>query len=110
MSLKSLTHSGYDLEAKYFYELNQERIHELNEERNKMHAEHGGKDHWMICPKCGAKMEENEYHHVKVETCPSCEAVTLDKGQLKLLLDNVTHEESESHAEEVYKTFYNLFH
>lgn len=102
MSLNPLSNSGYDLEEKYFFDLNQERIHDLKEERAKMEKLHSDKNHWMVCPKCGGQMVYKESHHVQIAVCDDCEAVTLDKGELKLLMDNI-------HKEDVYDKFRSIF-
>ena len=37
------------------------------------------------CPKCGVKLNEVEFHHVKIDKCPKCEGIFLDKGELEMI-------------------------
>jgi Zn-finger nucleic acid-binding protein len=39
----------------------------------------------MKCPKCGADLEEREFQHVKVDTCPECKGMWLDAGELDMI-------------------------
>jgi len=36
----------------------------------------------MRCPKCGGRLQQARLHDVRVETCPSCSGVWLDKSEL----------------------------
>jgi len=35
------------------------------------------------CPRCCVDLKEREYHHVKIDECPQCGGVWLDKGELQ---------------------------
>jgi hypothetical protein len=37
------------------------------------------------CPRCCVDLKEREYHHVKIDECPQCGGIWLDKGELELL-------------------------
>jgi hypothetical protein len=39
----------------------------------------------MRCPRCGAKLATADHQGVKVEECPDCQGVWLDKGDLETL-------------------------
>ncbi len=39
----------------------------------------------MHCPKCGAKLIETEFHHIKIDKCPECSGVWFDGGEIELL-------------------------
>jgi uncharacterized protein len=41
--------------------------------------------HYMKCPKCGADLQEREFHHVKVDACPECKGMWLDAGELDMM-------------------------
>lgn len=43
------------------------------------------KAHYMKCPKCGADLAEQEYHHVKVDVCPDCKGMWFDGGEIELI-------------------------
>ena len=53
----------------------------LDEERAKA-AETKGDNQ---CPKCGVPLQEVEFHHVKIDRCPKCEGMWLDKGELDMI-------------------------
>ncbi len=40
---------------------------------------------WMRCPKCGRKLEETNYHSVRIDRCIGCGGVWLDPGELETL-------------------------
>jgi hypothetical protein len=40
----------------------------------------------MRCPKCGAALQEVPYRSVKVDECPDCGGIWLDKGELEVLI------------------------
>ncbi len=39
--------------------------------------------HFMKCPKCGMPLEEIAISSVRVDKCPGCEGIWLDKGELQ---------------------------
>jgi hypothetical protein len=41
--------------------------------------------HFMKCPKCGANLTEQQFHQVKIDTCPECKGLWLDAGELDLI-------------------------
>ena len=40
------------------------------------------------CPKCGEHMVEHEFDIIKAERCESCGLVSMDKGEIELLLSS----------------------
>ena len=44
------------------------------------------KGFWMVCPKCGGKLEEVEHENAKVERCRACAGIYLDKGELETIV------------------------
>lgn len=40
----------------------------------------------MLCPNCSEGMKEVERHGVRLDICPSCRGVWLDRGELEKLL------------------------
>ena len=42
--------------------------------------------HWRKCPKCGADMRVDKIGDIEVETCPDCEGIFFDRGELETLL------------------------
>jgi uncharacterized protein with PIN domain len=72
-------------EDEYFVKLDSDLI---NEQRRKLDAERARAErasHYMRCPKCGAKLEEVEFHHIKIDKCTECGGVWFDKGEVEML-------------------------
>ena len=72
-------------EDEYFGKQNLEKIHEM---RVKLDAERKSterKAHHNKCPRCGADLEEQHAEHVKIDECPECGGIWLDKGELDQL-------------------------
>ena len=63
-----------------------ERRRELDRERADRELELGEEDYWLVCPKCGEHLVEHEFDSIKVERCESCGVVSLDKGEIELVL------------------------
>lgn len=59
---------------------------ELDRERNDRELEQSDQPYWMICPKCGDLMEEQESESIKLERCDTCGGLYLDRGEVDLLL------------------------
>lgn len=53
----------------------------------------------MYCPLCDAAMREVERKGVKIDICPECKGVWLDRGELDRLLRAVDEEDVEYHRE-----------
>jgi len=72
-------------EDEYFVRLDADLIKaqraKLDAERRK--AERAS--HYMHCPKCGATLIETDFHHIKIDKCPECGGIWLDKGEMELL-------------------------
>lgn len=72
-------------EDEYFAKLDAQLIKaqraRLDQERSK--SERAA--HFMKCPKCGADLQEREFHHVKVDVCPECKGMWLDAGELDMM-------------------------
>lgn len=39
----------------------------------------------MKCPRDGADLKERVFHNVKIDSCPECNGVWLDQGELEIL-------------------------
>ena len=60
----------------------------IKEQRSRLDSERARAErraHFMKCPKCGADLVETEFHHMKIDKCPECEGMWLDKGELAML-------------------------
>ncbi len=72
-------------EDEYFARQNLEQIREM---RAKLDAEEKKTErsaHLNKCPRCGADLEEHHVEHVKIDQCPECGGVWLDKGEMEQL-------------------------
>lgn len=85
-------------EDEYFHRLDAELI---KAQRTKLDAERAELDRkqrdsereqcYMRCPKCGARLNEQDIQHVKVDVCPECNGTWLDAGELALLRQTERH-------------------
>ena len=71
-------------EDEYFVKQDAELMRRLRAQRDAERAEQFRAD-LNKCPRCGTALEERERHSVKIDVCPSCEGVWLDKGELEIL-------------------------
>ncbi|MBA3404013.1 MAG: zf-TFIIB domain-containing protein [Gemmatimonadaceae bacterium] len=62
-------------------ELMNERRARLDEARMKQERT----SHYNKCPKCGCDLSEREHHGVKIDGCPECGGMWLDKGELEII-------------------------
>ncbi len=53
----------------------------LDEERGKVERA----SHFMRCPKCGGRLQEIDFHGIKIDRCPDCNGIWLDKGEMELI-------------------------
>jgi uncharacterized protein len=42
--------------------------------------------HFMHCPKCGQVLKEVEAYGIRIDLCPRCEGLWLDRGELDQIL------------------------
>ena len=80
-----MTNVKHKNEDEYFLKQDAELIKahraRLDEERRQTER----KSHHMKCPSCGADLKEREFHHVKVDECPECGGMWLNKGEIHML-------------------------
>lgn len=89
MADERINPEGYDKEAEYFYRKNLELIEQT---RKKLDADRAAaarrsqdKPFWMVCPKCGGKLQEVNLKGVMTDHCDGCDGVFLDKGEVELI-------------------------
>jgi Zn-finger nucleic acid-binding protein len=61
----------------------------------------------MKCPRCGADLQETQYHHAVVDVCPKCKGMWLDAGEVDIIGKSLQEEAS---AHSVFSDLRNLFH
>ena len=76
-------------EDEYFVKQDAELINRRRAEAEAAAREAERKSHYMKCPKDGHDLASSVYHGVQIETCPHCEGMWLDAGEL----DAVAHED-----------------
>ena len=72
-------------EDEYFARQNLEKIQEM---RVKLDAERKNAErqaHLNKCPRCGVDLKEQHAEHVKIDECPDCGGIWLDKGEFDQL-------------------------
>ena len=72
-------------EDEYFARENAELVKQMRDRLDAERKQQERRNHFMKCPKCGADLAEKEFGHVKVDVCPECDGVWLDKGEMDLL-------------------------
>lgn len=72
-------------EDEYFAKQDAERIREMRARLDAARTKAERASHLGYCPKCGAKLQEKEFHHVKVDICPDCGGMWLDKGEWDMM-------------------------
>jgi len=72
-------------EDEYFAKQDAELIKAMRNLLDKEREMEERRAHYMKCPKCGADLTEEQYHHLKVDICPECQGVWFDGGELDLL-------------------------
>ena len=72
-------------EDEYFVKLDAELIKAQRARLDGERAQAERASHHMRCPKCGAQLVETGFHHMKIDRCPDCGGVWLDKGELEML-------------------------
>jgi ribosomal protein L37AE/L43A len=72
-------------ETEYFARLDAELMKERRARLDVERLKQERSSHHNKCPKCGCDLREREHQHVKVDECPECGGIWLDKGELKMI-------------------------
>ena len=72
-------------EEEYFARRNAELIKEQRAKLDESRLKQERASHYMKCPKCGGNLAEREFHHVRIDECPDCGGMWLDKGEMQML-------------------------
>src|ERR1700693_6403762 len=68
-------------EDEYFGKQNLEIIHEMRVKLDAERRKAERKAHHNKCPRCGADLKEQHAEHVRIDECPECGGIWLDKGE-----------------------------
>jgi uncharacterized protein len=74
----------------YFAKRDQELLEKLKRQKEQQFKDELQAAGTMTCPRCGAELSERVEHGVRVDQCPSCGGLWLDKGEFEAL---ARHEE-----------------
>jgi hypothetical protein len=76
-------------EEQYFAELDRKLIEQQRAQRERGARESVEADikkaALMHCPKCGESLTQRTLHGVTVDTCPACQGMWLEKGELEAI-------------------------
>ena len=72
-------------EDMYFAKRDKELIEKLKREKEQQFKGELRAAAAMVCPRCGAELAERVEHGVRVDECPSCGGIWLDKGEFEVL-------------------------
>jgi uncharacterized C2H2 Zn-finger protein len=72
-------------EDEYFGKKNLEIIHEMRMKLDAERQRDGRKAHHNKCPRCGSDLKEQRAEQVKIDECPECGGIWLDKEELEQL-------------------------
>jgi uncharacterized protein len=72
-------------EDEYFAQQNAELLRKQRALAEAAALEAERKSHYMKCPKDGYDLGTSDFHGVQIETCPHCDGIWLDGGELQLL-------------------------
>jgi uncharacterized C2H2 Zn-finger protein len=72
-------------EDEYFGKQNLEIIHEMRVKLDAERRKAERKAHHNKCPRCGADLKEQHAEQVRIDECPECGGIWLDKGELDQL-------------------------
>ncbi len=72
-------------EDQYFAKRDRELIEKLRQERDHEFREELRAVSEMRCPRCHAQLQERLQHGVRLDDCPSCGGLWLDKGEFENL-------------------------
>jgi hypothetical protein len=72
-------------EDEYFVRLDADLLKAQRAYLDEQRAAQERQQHFMKCPKCGHDLVEREFHHVKVDLCPNCHGMWLDKGEIGMI-------------------------
>ena len=79
------SHAKSNPEDEYFARENAELIKQQRAKLDEQRKAAERKAHFNKCPRCGADLQEKEFHHVKIDICAECGGTWLDKGELEML-------------------------
>lgn len=93
-------------EDEYFVKQDAELLKQMREKLDAERAK-AASSGAMKCPRCGADLQEKQYHHAMVDVCPKCNGMWLDAGEAEIIGRSFQQEAS---AHSVFSDLRSLFH
>jgi hypothetical protein len=59
---------------------------QLDESRRERQEASSKERFWMICPRCGGKLEEVAHEGITLDRCHACAGIYLDRGELEAIM------------------------
>jgi uncharacterized protein len=75
-------------EDEYFVKHNAELIKQLRARQDAERSQAEAKQQPMVCPRCGATLDEVKMQSVLVDVCPQCKGMWLDAGELEIIRES----------------------
>ncbi|MDQ3950984.1 MAG: zf-TFIIB domain-containing protein [Gemmatimonadota bacterium] len=94
-------------EDEYFVKQDAELLKQMRAKLDAERAKAERTQPQMKCPRCGAQLQEKQYHHAVVDVCPNCNGMWLDAGEVEIIGKSFKEEAS---AHSVFSDLRNLFH
>lgn len=81
-------------EDEYFIKQDAELLKQMRARLDAERAKAERSDEGMKCPRCGAALEERQYHHAVVDVCSKCGGMWLDAGEIEIIGKSLKQEAS----------------
>jgi Zn-finger nucleic acid-binding protein len=94
-------------EDEYFVKQDAELLRQMRAKLDAERAKAERTQGQMKCPRCGAELQEKQYHHAVVDVCPKCNGMWLDAGEVEIIGKSFQEEAS---AHSVFSDLRRLFH
>ena len=75
-------------EEEYFTKQDMELLKKKRQQAQTEAEQAERRQHYMKCPKCGADLDQEEFHGVTIERCPEDKGIWLDAGEIERLMDD----------------------
>ena len=71
----------------YFAKRDKELIEKLKRQKEQAFKEELGAASTMVCPRCGQNLKEQVINGIRIDECPGCGGLWLDKGEYEALAE-----------------------
>ena len=85
-------------EHEYFVRRDAELIKERRERLDEERSNQERSSHFNKCPRCGIDLTERDHNGAKIDQCPKCGGMWLDKGELEVIEELDRHSPGDPRA------------